>query len=64
MPAHRANQRWVIASIASNERWSKTLDTESATAAARQAANDRFLRQVDPDHVLLAEERARRAERT
>lgn len=52
----------MIASIAANERWSRTGDATAATAAARQAAHDRFLGNVDPDGVLPADERARRAE--
>ncbi|MPZ29260.1 MAG: hypothetical protein GEV12_23430 [Micromonosporaceae bacterium] len=37
-------------------------DSRQVTAKARQAAADRFERQVDPDGALPVEERRRRAE--
>lgn len=49
------------AQIAANTRWANTVDRSAATAKARQAANDRFERQVDPEGVLAPEERAKRA---
>jgi len=39
-----------------------TADAASATAPARSAFNARFEREVDPDGVLPAAERSRRAE--
>lgn len=49
------------AQIAANTRWANTADRTAATAKARQAAMDRFDKQVDPDGVLAPEERAKRA---
>ena len=42
--------------------WSRTSDPTARTAAARQAANDRFEREVDPDGRLPIVERRRRAD--
>ena len=50
------------AKIAAYSRWALTADATSATAPARSAFNARFDREVDPDGVLPAAERARRAE--
>ncbi len=50
------------AKIAAHTRWALTADPTSATAPARSAFNARFDREVDPDGVLPAAERARRAE--
>lgn len=50
------------AKIAAYSRWAVTADPTSATAPARSAFNARFDREVDPDGVLPAAERARRAE--
>ena len=50
------------AKIAAYSRWALTADPTSATAPARSAFNARFDREVDPDGVLPAAERARRAE--
>jgi len=41
--------------------WAFTDDRVARTAAARQAANDRFERLVDPEGKLPPEERAKRA---
>lgn len=55
------NERVLRSRIAAHTKWSKA-DPIEGTAAARQAALDRFERQVDPDGVLAPAERARRAE--
>ena len=55
-------QRSLRAKIAAHASWARTSDRASRTAAARQAATDRFERQVDPDGVLPPDERARRAD--
>jgi hypothetical protein len=49
------------AQTAAHTRWAKTADRLAATAPARQAALDRFEREVDPDGVLAPTERAKRA---
>lgn len=51
----------LVAKIAAHSRWAKEPDRAAATAAARQAALDRFEREVDPDGVMTPEERSRRA---
>ena len=61
MPANRADDRALIARIASNSRWAKEPDRSAATAAARSANDKRFELQVDPDGKLDPAERARRA---
>lgn len=48
--------------IGAATKWSQCADRSAATAPARQAALERFERQVDPDGVLPPDERARRAE--
>jgi hypothetical protein len=53
--------RSLIARLAAHESWAKTADASARTEPARRAMLDRFERQVDPDCVLSAEERARRA---
>jgi len=55
-------QRSLRARIAAHTRWGNTDDTLSATAPARSAAEDRFMRQADPDGVLPLDVRARKAE--
>jgi hypothetical protein len=50
------------ARIAAYDSWAKTVDRTKRTAAGRQAALDRFQRQVDPEGVLSPEEREKRAE--
>ena len=50
------------ATIASHESWARTDDRAARTAPARKAMLSRFEREVDPDGVLTAAERARRAE--
>ena len=60
-PASPAERR-LQAQLAAHSSWAATTDRAGRTAAARQAAADRFERQVDPDGVLPAEERFLRAE--
>jgi hypothetical protein len=55
------NERSLRARQAAHAKWAKT-DPSDGTAAARKAALDRFERQVDPDGLLDASERVRRAE--
>lgn len=54
-------ERALAARIAAHSKWAQT-DPREGTAAARKAALDRFEKQVDPEGVLDALERARRAE--
>lgn len=54
------SERSLRASYAAHVRWSRQ-DPVAGTAKARQAALDRFERQVDPDGLLSPVERARRA---
>lgn len=51
-----------MARIAAYTRWAFEEDRTAATQPARQAFQDRFEREVDPDGVLRRAERARRAE--
>lgn len=55
------SERRLRAQIAAHESWARTPDRAARTAAARQAALDRFEREVDPNGELVPEERARRA---
>ncbi|MGO1317129.1 MAG: hypothetical protein ACTMIR_08860 [Cellulomonadaceae bacterium] len=55
-------ERRLRASIAAHESWAQTPDRSARTAPARAALNARFEQQVDPDGLLLPDERARRAE--
>lgn len=61
MPAREASDRVLIALIAANTSWSRTVDRPARTAAARKASWDRFETEVDPDGVLDPAERAIRA---
>ena len=56
------SERSMRAQIAAHTSWAHTEDRSARTANARKAALDRFERQVDPEGVLLPQERARRAE--
>jgi hypothetical protein len=56
----REAERRLAKQIAAHEKWSKQ-DPSAGTQAARDAFNQRFLRQVDPDGVLDEPERRRRA---
>jgi hypothetical protein len=55
-------ERSLRGQIAAHESWARTENRSARTAPARQAAFDKFERQVDPDQKLLPAERARRAE--
>lgn len=48
--------------MAAHTRWSRTSDRITATEPARQAWNDRWEKQVDPDLKLTPAERGQRAE--
>lgn len=50
------------ARIAAYKSWAKEPDRSARTAPARQAAELRFERMVDPDNVLPPHERAQRAQ--
>lgn len=54
-------QRVLRAQIAAHLSWSRTADRSARTAAARDAADARFERQVDPEGLLDPDERSRRA---
>jgi hypothetical protein len=54
-------QRSLRARVAAHASWANTSDRTARTAAARKAAWGRFEREVDPDGVLPADERALRA---
>jgi hypothetical protein len=56
-----AEDRALMAYIASHASWAKTEDRTARTHNGRQAFLARFEREVDPDGVLLPAERARRA---
>lgn len=60
MPS-QPSQRVLIARLAAHEKWAKTTNRNTATAAARAAFNDRFEREVDPEGTLPTEERTKRA---
>ena len=49
------------AQVAAHARWAKCTDRTAATAAAREAAENRWERLVDPDGTLDPAERAKRA---
>ncbi|ORL08372.1 hypothetical protein [Prescottella equi] len=50
------------AQIAAHVSWANTIDRPARTAAARQAALDRFEQEVDPEGELPPAERRKRAE--
>ncbi len=56
------SERALRSRLAAHTKWANTEDPSSATAPARQAFNDRFEREVDPDGELPQAERVRRAE--
>ncbi len=62
MADHDAEDRRQIARIAAHTSWAMTGNRTARTAPARAALLARFERQVDPDGLLQAHERARRAE--
>lgn len=49
------------ARLGAHTSWANTTNPSARTAPAREAALGRFEKEVDPDGVLLPEERARRA---
>jgi hypothetical protein len=55
-------ERCTRAKIAANTRWAFEDDRTAATAPARRAADERWLRLVDPNEELAPGERALRAE--
>lgn len=54
--------RKLRAQIAAHTSWAKTEDWSARTAPARQAALDRFEKQVDPDGTMDPVMRAKRAD--
>lgn len=56
-----ASERSQRARLAAQSRWAKA-DRQAGTQAARDAFMARFEDEVDPDRVLSAQERGRRAE--
>jgi hypothetical protein len=62
LDARRSRDRSLIARIAAAERWARTPDRAAATAPARRGLRAKFEREADPDGVLDAGERARRAD--
>lgn len=54
-------ERTARARLGAHISWANTTNPSARTAAAREAADRRFEKQVDPDGVLPPEERARRA---
>jgi len=61
VPSPNADERSLAATAGAHASWARTGDRFARTAPARAAFLDRFERQVDPDMVLPADERARRA---
>lgn len=55
-------ERILRAKLAAHARWSQADDRTRQTAAAREAFEQRFFTEVDPDNRLAPEERAKRAE--
>jgi hypothetical protein len=62
MPARSAAERSLIGQYAAYESWARTPDRTARTANARKAAEERFLREVDPDGVLPEATRRQMAE--
>lgn len=63
MPVDDARvDRTLIARIAAAERWARTPDRVAATEPARRGLRARFEREADPEGVLDAVERKRRAD--
>lgn len=56
-----AAQRSMRARIAANKRWANTTDRTAATTPAREAREEAFYREVDPDGTLAPDERRKRA---
>lgn len=55
-------ERSLRGQLAVHASWANTPDRPARTRKAREAFNDRFEREVDPEGVLLPAERAKRAE--
>jgi hypothetical protein len=55
-------ERSLRGQIAAHDSWARTEDRTARTAKARQALEDKFVAQVDPDGLLPPAERAKRAE--
>lgn len=55
-------ERVLRSKMAAHRSWANTEDRTARTAKARQAAADRFEKQIDPEGKLPTEERAKRAE--
>jgi len=58
----RPEERILRARMAAHASWANTPDPTARTAPARDAFQARFEKQVDPDGILSAQERTRRAE--
>lgn len=56
------SERVLRSKMAAHKSWANTEDRAARTAAARQAAADRFEKLVDPEGKLPIAERAKRAE--
>lgn len=54
-------ERTARAKLGAHTSWANTTNPTARTAPAREAADRRFEKQVDPEGVLPPEERARRA---
>lgn len=54
-------QRALRSKLGAHTRWANCTDRTAATQPARDAFRDRWLDQVDPDRVLPAAERTKRA---
>lgn len=61
VPSADRKDRRAISRIAAHASWAATANPAARTAPARDAAMERFERQVDPEGTLSAEERSRRA---
>lgn len=62
MTAEKSSRHQTAGRIGAHSRWSKEADRSAATQAARDGLYRRFEDQVDPDRLLLPEERAKRVE--
>ena len=61
MPALTPSQRTQRARLAAHTKWAHTHDRTEATRPAREAFNQRFLDDVDPNRELSEPDRQRRA---
>ena len=62
MSALSPSERKLRAQIAAHTSWANTEDRKARTSAGTAALLSKFEREVDPDGILPAAERARRAE--